>query len=121
MKREIIEHFDRTWNDYDQWFNEHQALYETELAALRLAVPTGAGLEIGVGTGRFAAPLRVRYGLDPAGATAPERIKGLRQQVISRLEAGDHTLFVARIDSGEVLRDAEPLDSRTLGETYQGE
>jgi flavin reductase (DIM6/NTAB) family NADH-FMN oxidoreductase RutF len=42
-------------------------------------------------------------------------------EVISRLEVGDHTLFVARIDSGRVVRDAEPLDSRTLGETYQGE
>jgi flavin reductase (DIM6/NTAB) family NADH-FMN oxidoreductase RutF len=42
-------------------------------------------------------------------------------EVISRLEAGDHTLFVARIDSGRVVRNVEPLDSRTLGETYLGE
>jgi len=66
MKREIIGHFDKTWQDYDKWYDEHQALYQSELAALKIAVPSGAGLEIGVGTGRFAVPLGVRFGLDPA-------------------------------------------------------
>jgi ubiquinone/menaquinone biosynthesis C-methylase UbiE len=66
MNREIIGHFDETWQDYDQWYDEHQALYQSELAALKMAVPSGLGLEIGVGTGRFAAPLGVRFGLDPA-------------------------------------------------------
>jgi flavin reductase (DIM6/NTAB) family NADH-FMN oxidoreductase RutF len=41
-------------------------------------------------------------------------------EVIQRLEVGDHTLFIARIDSGEVTRDANPLHSRMLGESYQG-
>jgi ubiquinone/menaquinone biosynthesis C-methylase UbiE len=66
MKREIIEHYERTWKDFDEWFDGHQTLYESELAALKMAVPSGAGLEIGVGTGRFAAPLQVRFGVDPA-------------------------------------------------------
>jgi ubiquinone/menaquinone biosynthesis C-methylase UbiE len=66
MKREIIGHFDETWQDYDQWYDEHQALYQSELAALKMAVPSGAGLEIGVGTGRFAESLQARFGLDPA-------------------------------------------------------
>jgi 7,8-dihydropterin-6-yl-methyl-4-(beta-D-ribofuranosyl)aminobenzene 5'-phosphate synthase len=66
MNREIIEHFDRTWKSFDEWFESHQALYQSELAALKMAVASGTGLEIGVGTGRFAAPLGVRFGLDPA-------------------------------------------------------
>lgn len=66
MTRQIIAHFDETWNDYDAWYESHPALYRSELAALRAVVPSGAGLEIGVGTGRFAAPLGVRFGLDPA-------------------------------------------------------
>jgi ubiquinone/menaquinone biosynthesis C-methylase UbiE len=66
MNREIIDHFNRTWQDFDKWFDGHQALYQSELAALKMAVSLGAGLEIGVGTGRFAAPLGVRFGLDPA-------------------------------------------------------
>jgi SAM-dependent methyltransferase len=34
---------------------------------LRDAVPrTGSGLEVGVGSGRFAVPLAIRYGIDPS-------------------------------------------------------
>lgn len=66
MTRQIIEHFDETSKGYDAWYESHPALYRSELAALRPAVPSGTGLEIGVGTGRFAAPLGVRFGLDPA-------------------------------------------------------
>jgi len=66
MSKEIVRHFQRTWKSYDAWYDGHQALYQSELAALKKAVPSGEGLEIGVGTGRFAAPLGVRFGLDPA-------------------------------------------------------
>jgi len=66
MKREIVDHFEKTWKSYDEWFETHKALYQSELAALKKVVPPGAGLEIGAGTGRFAAPLGVRFGLDPA-------------------------------------------------------
>jgi ubiquinone/menaquinone biosynthesis C-methylase UbiE len=66
MKSGIIDHFQKTWKSYDDWFDTHPALYQSELAALKKLAPTGAGIEIGVGTGRFAAPLGVRFGLDPA-------------------------------------------------------
>jgi ubiquinone/menaquinone biosynthesis C-methylase UbiE len=66
VKKEIIDHFEKTWKSYDAWFETHRALYQTELAALEALAPRGAGLEIGVGTGRFAAPVGVRFGLDPA-------------------------------------------------------
>lgn len=65
-KKEIIDHYEKTWKDYDEWYDAHQVLYQSELAALRKVLPSGTGLEIGVGTARFAAPLAVRYGLDPA-------------------------------------------------------
>ncbi|MFZ2055148.1 MAG: class I SAM-dependent methyltransferase [Candidatus Aminicenantales bacterium] len=66
MARQIIDHFEKTWKDYDDWYDMHPALYQSELAALKHLVPSGAGLEIGVGTGRFAVSLGVRFGLDPA-------------------------------------------------------
>lgn len=66
MRKPIIDHYEKTWRDFDAWFETHQALYQSELAALKKVVSSGAGLEIGVGTGRFAAPLGVRFGLDPA-------------------------------------------------------
>ena len=52
---------------YDDWFIRHVAAYQSELLTVRALLPWGGlGLEIGVGTGRFAAPLGVRVGLDPA-------------------------------------------------------
>lgn len=57
--------------EYDQWFVEHDAIYEAELKALKSLCPTGKkGLEIGVGTGRFAAPLNVSFGLEPSAPMA---------------------------------------------------
>jgi hypothetical protein len=49
MNTEIIRHFQRTWKDYDGWYDAHPALYQSELAALKKVVPSGAGLEIEVG------------------------------------------------------------------------
>jgi ubiquinone/menaquinone biosynthesis C-methylase UbiE len=52
---------------YDDWFVHHAAAYQSELLAVRALLPwRGLGLAIGVGTGRFAAPLGVQMGVDPA-------------------------------------------------------
>jgi len=52
---------------YDDWFVRHAAAYHSELLAVRALLPwRGLGLAIGVGTGRFAAPLGVQIGIDPA-------------------------------------------------------
>ena len=52
---------------YDDWFVHHAAAYQSELLAVRALLPwRGLGLAIGVGTGRFAAPLGVQIGIDPA-------------------------------------------------------
>ena len=54
---------------YEGWFRRHSAAYHSELLAVRALLPwEGLGLEIGVGTGRFAAPLGISVGLDPSGA-----------------------------------------------------
>ena len=43
---------------YDEWFEHHEAAHLSELLAVRALLPwKGRGLEIGVGTRRFAAPL----------------------------------------------------------------
>jgi len=52
---------------YDAWFVRHATAYQSELLAVRALLPWGGlGLAIGVGTGRFAAPLGVQVGIDPA-------------------------------------------------------
>lgn len=59
--------FDDHYEKYDAWYDRYDLAYLSELAAVRKKLPrTGRGLEIGVGTGRFAAPLGIKYGVDPA-------------------------------------------------------
>jgi len=67
----LTEPFEAHTDRYDRWFDAHEAEYRAELAALERVLPTdrSPGLEVGVGTGRFAAPLDVGVGLDPAPAT----------------------------------------------------
>lgn len=57
--------------EYDEWFERHSNLYQSELSALQSVIPEdGKGIEIGVGTGRFAQLLNIQYGLEPSQAMA---------------------------------------------------
>lgn len=59
--------FVRHHGRYESWFERHRAAYVSELLAVRALLPwSGRGVEIGVGTGRFAGPLGVQFGIDPA-------------------------------------------------------
>jgi len=73
------EPFVRHHRRYDQWFERHWAAYHSELLTVRALLPwRGRGLEIGVGTGRFAGPLGVGFGIDPAAETlAYARARGV--------------------------------------------
>lgn len=51
---------------YEAWFADNPLAYVSELRAVRELLPSGKGLEIGVGTGRFAAPLGIAKGLEPS-------------------------------------------------------
>ena len=59
--------FDEYPGDYDRWFDEQSGVYRAQLRMLRTAVPDhGRGLEVGVGSGRFAVPLGIHCGIDPS-------------------------------------------------------
>jgi SAM-dependent methyltransferase len=59
--------FEQHAQEYDQWFDAHEPVYQAELAALRKFIPgKGLSIEVGVGTGRFAVPLGVKLGIDPS-------------------------------------------------------
>ena len=62
-----IEPFEKHSDAYDEWF-ENRDLYEAELEAIRQLIPSpGAeGVEVGVGSGKFAAPLGIKIGVDPS-------------------------------------------------------
>jgi len=63
------EPFDKYLNNYEDWFEEHKYVYESELEAVRHFIPKKKkGIEIGIGTGRFALPLGIREGVEPSAA-----------------------------------------------------
>ncbi len=60
--------FDAEHGRYEAWFEHHPLAYHSELLAVRAVLPwQGRGIEIGVGSGRFAGPLGVGLGIDPSG------------------------------------------------------
>lgn len=88
--------------DYDAWFDRHPTLFQSELAAIRLVLPPfEKGLEIGVGTGRFASALGIRYGLEPledfaeiARSRGVEVVKGVAENLPYPAASFDLALMV---------------------------
>ena len=59
--------FDKYYEKYDTWYEKNKYTYYSELKLLQKLIPENKkGIEIGVGTGRFAAPLGIEYGIDPS-------------------------------------------------------
>jgi ubiquinone/menaquinone biosynthesis C-methylase UbiE len=90
---------------YEAWFEKHEAAYLSELLALRPFVPwQGKGIEIGVGSGRFAAPLGVQVGADPspamlshAAARGIKGVEGVAEHLPFADNNFDHALVVTTI------------------------
>ncbi|OQX80473.1 MAG: SAM-dependent methyltransferase [Candidatus Omnitrophica bacterium 4484_70.1] len=59
--------FNQYYERYDAWYERNKFAYLSEIEAIKKVLPKeGKGLEIGVGTGRFAHPLGIEYGIDPS-------------------------------------------------------
>lgn len=88
--------FDEHYQEYDRWYERNRFAYLSELEAVKKVLPKkGYGLEIGVGSGRFAEPLGINIGIDSS-----EKMIGLaRARGVN-----------ARIGSGEEL----PFDDATF-------
>lgn len=90
---------------YEAWFDRHEAAYLSELLAVRALLPwKGLGLEIGVGTARFGAPLGIAVGVDPAMAmlvSAVRRgvlgIQGIAEALPLKSAICDYALAVTTI------------------------
>jgi ubiquinone/menaquinone biosynthesis C-methylase UbiE len=66
-----IEPFELYTEDYERWFEKNDLLYRSEINLLKHLleqneVETSNGIEVGVGSGRFAVPLNVPFGIDPS-------------------------------------------------------
>jgi len=63
------EPFEKYTSRYEEWFDKNRFVFESEVAAIRRLIPKkGTGIEIGIGSGRFAKPLGTKYGIEPSFA-----------------------------------------------------
>jgi len=61
--------FDNYSNEYEDWFIINKYAFQSELNAIKKALPDNGGIvEVGIGSGIFAAPLGVKEGIDPSKA-----------------------------------------------------
>jgi SAM-dependent methyltransferase len=85
----IIKPFDEHPDIYEQWFEKNRYVYLSELEAVKKLLPgKGNGVEIGVGSGRFAAPLGIKSGVEPS----PVMSKIARQRGITTLAGSAENL-----------------------------
>lgn len=71
-----ISPFEKHAEQYEDWFVENRWVYDAELRAVKAMIPSeGHGVEIGVGTGRFAEPLGIKIGVEPS-----KRMRGIAQK-----------------------------------------
>lgn len=97
--------FDAHHGRYEVWFDKNKEAYISELLALRYFLPLeGKGIEIGVGSGRFAAPFGISTGIDPSSAMLSYAIErgirvamGTAEDLPLRSDVFDYALVVTTI------------------------
>ncbi|HZW61181.1 MAG TPA: class I SAM-dependent methyltransferase [Candidatus Babeliales bacterium] len=94
MDQDSSDAFDQLAERYDSWFDRHQAAFLSEIEAYKKVVPSsGEGLEVGVGSGRFAAALGIKTGIEPSdklGSLAKARGINVFKGVAESLPFPDH-------------------------------
>ena len=72
--------FDENYEQYEEWFENNKYAYLSELKAVKHFIPEDKrGIEIGIGSGKFAVPLGIKIGVDPSKAMAKlARERGLK-------------------------------------------
>lgn len=62
-----IEPFEKYSERYEDWFYNNKYAYQSEINSIKEILPDfKKGVEIGVGSGRFAEPLDIKYGIEPS-------------------------------------------------------
>ena len=97
--------FEKYAGRYDKWYEKNKYVYESEIEAVRKLIPKNKkGIEIGVGTGRFAAPLGIKTGIEPSnsmGKIAEKRgievIKGIGESISFESSKFDFALMVTTV------------------------
>ncbi len=116
--------FDIFTDRYENWFEKHRYVYLSELEALKKVYSGERSVEIGVGTGRFASPLGVKYGIEPSlemGKIAKKRgiyvIRGIAEELPLRSSSFDNVLFITTICFVDDIKKAFLEAKRILNKT----
>ena len=84
-----VQPFEKYTGQYEDWFEKNHWVYQSELQAVRKQLPKkGNGIEIGVGSGRFANPLGIDLGVDPS----PKMREIAKARGIEVIDAGGENL-----------------------------
>lgn len=71
--------FDENVAQYEQWYEDHPEVYQSEILALQeqfLELPQNIrGIEVGLGTGRFSEPLGIKEGIEPSKEMAKKAVQ----------------------------------------------
>lgn len=108
-----VELFDKYATEYDDWFNRYPEVFRSEVEAIRDVLPPGYshGIEVGLGTGRFALALGIKEGIEPAaGMREIAQVRGVEvmHAVAERLPYKDlHFDFVLMSSCVSYLQDVE--------------
>lgn len=98
--------FEKHSDAYDEWFERNAEAYAAELKAIRQLLPDngGRGMEIGVGSGKFAVPLGITVGVEPSPEMAAKARKlginvqrGVAENLPFAAAEFDFTLMVTTI------------------------
>ena len=109
--------------EYDRWYDEYYHIFQSELSAIMEALRDLPNLrelnsiEIGVGTGRFAEALGIKYGLDPseealriAGKRGIKTVKGIAEALPFPSKYFDLVFFITSLEfvshPGKALKEA---------------
>ena len=100
-----INPFEEYTVEYEKWFERNKYTYRSELLAVKSLLPLkGKGLEIGIGSGRFAKPLNIRFGVDPsvkmsdlADEIGLKTIRGIGENLPVKNEYFNYVLMVTTI------------------------
>ncbi|MGE0587080.1 MAG: class I SAM-dependent methyltransferase [Cyclobacteriaceae bacterium] len=107
---ENINVYDVHAKHYDKWFDDHHNWYMSEVTAIKKAIPENArGIEVGIGSGRFAKALGIAEGIEPSESMAAlgrERGLSIKIGVVEALPYPDGSIdFVLMVTVDCFLND----------------
>lgn len=100
-----IESFEKFVQEYEVWFKNNPKVYEAEIKTIqKLLLPFERGIEIGIGTGKFALPFDIKTGVEPSKQMAKiseakgiKVINGVAENLPLESETYDCVLMVTTI------------------------